>query len=865
MKKFVYALACLAVATLFIYADTAWAQVDTTLVTQWGRTPRGTAWPVLNTDQTPAGSGSMGADARPSAWASIKGGFSTITPTTSQAFVISGTFEFVGGGGGNAYTWLRYALFYGEGALTGQNTDTAAWSETSNAYGYEFDPTSGTGTIANGNGGQGTEWYIINSKSWTSTYSNGGGPISVVNQRPGRQVATAGVYDWAISVQPRSNGTNEVRWYFVQQHAAGSSNYYWWGGTFVDTTKLMTKFNSIGFAVNNDADATLKQVNLANVKATLGAPITVPVAPFAAFYVDGWGRTPRGTAWPVLNDSTYLIGDASMGADARPSAWASIKGGFRETVTPTTDKAFIISGTFEFVGGGGGNAYTWLRYALFYGEGALTGQNTDTAAWSETSNAYGYEFDPVSGTGTIANGNGGQGTEWYIINSKSWTSTYSNGGGPISVVQQQPARQVATAGVYDWAISVQPLSGGGNEVRWYFVQQHAAGSSNYYWWGGTFVDPTPVATKFNSIGFAVNNDVDATLKQVNLGNVKVDLGAPITVPEAPFSPYYLNDFGFYGGKTGGWTLTPGDLIGNASISGTGPNADLSSVRVGFVSPAKLKADKALTVTGEVEFVDGGFESMGTLRMGMFYSSNTGTEASNAGYLFLPPSGSNGPLDWAGTPGTWGGVANGVWRNPGDPTAYVLGSDLQSPANAVGSAGVYDFKISVAPTGTGSNEVSFSLVKSDKSYSFMVEGIDSHSPAFTQFNGIEFALNHGNTTTAVNFTNVKVDMVVITSVEAPPAGTIPTEYVLNQNYPNPFNPSTTISYDIPKNSQVSVKVYDVLGRLVATLVDGVQPASSYRVEWNPSGLSSGVYFYRIQAQGLDGSGNFVAVKKLVFMK
>jgi hypothetical protein len=873
--------------TMYVDDVTILRSADTTLVSQWGSTPRGAnGWTILNTASTQDGSASMGGSTAPTGWMSIKGGFSTVTATTSQAFVISGTFEFVGGGGNNAYTWLRYALFNEDGTLSHKDSSNASWSETSNGYGYIFMPVSGVGTVSNTyntwpQGNQGTEWPLINSKSWNSSNTNGGGPYSTVYQRPGRQVATAGVYDWAISVQPRSDGLNEVRWYFVQQHAAGSNNYYWWGGTFIDSAHVTTKFNSIGFACNNDVDATLHQVNLANVRATLGSPITIPTAPFQAFYVDAWGTTPRGSAWPILNDSTYLIGNAAMGSTAAPSGWASIKGGFRETVTATTSKALIISGTFEFVGGGGNNAYTWLRYALFNGAGALTGQNTPAAAWSETSNGYGYIFMPVSGVGTVSNTyntwpQGNQGTEWPLINSKSWNSSNTNGGGPYSTIYQQPARQVAAAGVYDWAMSVQPLASGGNEVRWYFIQQHAAGSSNYYWWGGSFVDPTPVTTTFNSIGFAVNSDVDATCKQVNLANVKVDLGAPITVPKAPWAAYYLSNWGFYGGKTGGWTFTAGSLIGNATISGSQPNSDLSSVRAGFVSPVALDSGKALTVTGSVEFVGGGFEALGTLRCGMFYNSNpgtvgasgwSGTEGGSSGYLFLPPSGTNGPLDWAGKLGTWGGVVNGVWRNPGDPGAYVLGTNLQSPSNAVGSAGVYDFTISVAPLGAGQNQVSFSLVKEDKSYSFTVMKIDSHSPAFTQFNGVEFALNHGNSTTAVNFTNVKVDMVpVITSVQAPPvAGTIPTAYALNQNYPNPFNPSTTISYDLPKNSQVSVTIYDILGRAVATLVDGVQPASSYSVQWNPSGLSSGVYFYRIQAQSLDGSGNFVAVKKLVLMK
>ena len=95
--------------------------------------------------------------------------------------------------------------------------------------------------------------------------------------------------------------------------------------------------------------------------------------------------------------------------------------------------------------------------------------------------------------------------------------------------------------------------------------------------------------------------------------------------------------------------------------------------------------------------------------------------------------------------------------------------------------------------------------------------------------------------------------------------IPKVYDLSQNYPNPFNPSTTISYDLPKASHVKIVIYDVLGRVVATLVDGNQSASKHTVLWNASNISTGVYFYRMEARGQDGSGTFTAVKKLLLMK
>jgi hypothetical protein len=97
------------------------------------------------------------------------------------------------------------------------------------------------------------------------------------------------------------------------------------------------------------------------------------------------------------------------------------------------------------------------------------------------------------------------------------------------------------------------------------------------------------------------------------------------------------------------------------------------------------------------------------------------------------------------------------------------------------------------------------------------------------------------------------------------GSVPMEYALYQNYPNPFNPTTTIRYDIPNTAHVKIMIFDMLGREVATLVDGIQTASKYAVEWNPAGLGSGVYFMRIVAQSEEGNGRFVATKKLIFLK
>ncbi|MFZ1081635.1 MAG: phospholipase D-like domain-containing protein [Candidatus Kryptoniota bacterium] len=95
--------------------------------------------------------------------------------------------------------------------------------------------------------------------------------------------------------------------------------------------------------------------------------------------------------------------------------------------------------------------------------------------------------------------------------------------------------------------------------------------------------------------------------------------------------------------------------------------------------------------------------------------------------------------------------------------------------------------------------------------------------------------------------------------------IPKSFGLSQNYPNPFNPSTVISYQLAAASHVTLKIYDVLGREVATLVDQKQNAGYYSFSFDASKFASGVYFCRIQAQNQDGSGKFTSVKKLLYMK
>ena len=85
------------------------------------------------------------------------------------------------------------------------------------------------------------------------------------------------------------------------------------------------------------------------------------------------------------------------------------------------------------------------------------------------------------------------------------------------------------------------------------------------------------------------------------------------------------------------------------------------------------------------------------------------------------------------------------------------------------------------------------------------------------------------------------------------------FSLEQNFPNPFNPSTNIVYSVPADGNVTIKVFDVLGNEVSTLVDGEKPAGSYELVFDAAGLPSGIYFYSLS------TGNFLSTKKMILLR
>jgi hypothetical protein len=116
-----------------------------------------------------------------------------------------------------------------------------------------------------------------------------------------------------------------------------------------------------------------------------------------------------------------------------------------------------------------------------------------------------------------------------------------------------------------------------------------------------------------------------------------------------------------------------------------------------------------------------------------------------------------------------------------------------------------------------------------------------------------------TDTAGNTSEFSRSIAIGTTAVHPTANGVPAEFALDQNYPNPFNPSTRIVYRVPSREAVELKIFDILGREVATLVDELKEPGEYAVEWDASGVASGVYVCRITA------GSYVQTGKLTLLR
>lgn len=190
---------------------------------------------------------------------------------------------------------------------------------------------------------------------------------------------------------------------------------------------------------------------------------------------------------------------------------------------------------------------------------------------------------------------------------------------------------------------------------------------------------------------------------------------------------------------------------------------------------------------------------------------------------------------------------------GDKYRYITDNRATNPNGDGGSAADHGQIFGIGPYSVpagGTKRVGFAIVAGTSLQGF-VDATRAAQRAWVQ--------RLGNT----------LDTIFTVDVSDLQAG-IPETFALSQNYPNPFNPTTTIRFDLPKESDVTLKVYNILGQEVATVVKGLQQAGFYSAEWSGKNqfgaqVATGVYFYRIEAKQADGGAPFTSLKKMLLLK
>ncbi|MDP3829719.1 MAG: T9SS type A sorting domain-containing protein, partial [Ignavibacteriaceae bacterium] len=209
----------------------------------------------------------------------------------------------------------------------------------------------------------------------------------------------------------------------------------------------------------------------------------------------------------------------------------------------------------------------------------------------------------------------------------------------------------------------------------------------------------------------------------------------------------------------------------------------------------------------------------------------------------------------------------VWDFRTQIKSIIAPTGLQATASIPG-------KVDLSWIDNSVNELGFAIVRKegDSTSSNQLTYIDTVSMnivSFTDTTVID-SVKYSYLVGAFNLDTVSAQsnyatVTTLTGIKEIFAGLIPTEYLIEQNYPNPFNPSTTLRYGLPFESEVKIEMYDITGQRVTSLVNESQKAGYYELSFKIDGLSSGIYFYIIDAKEIGGTGNFRKVKKMILMK
>ncbi len=206
---------------------------------------------------------------------------------------------------------------------------------------------------------------------------------------------------------------------------------------------------------------------------------------------------------------------------------------------------------------------------------------------------------------------------------------------------------------------------------------------------------------------------------------------------------------------------------------------------------------------------------------------------------------------------------------GGPNAYVVKIDNPVPVELTSFTAAYENHRVLLSwiTATETNNSGFDIERKDPSSGWLKIGFISGNGTSTGINSYTYEDN----TVASGIYSYRLKQVdfngtsVYSKTVEVNTNTL-SEFALNQNYPNPFNPTTKISFSVPQTSNVNLSVFNVLGEKVAVLINGVRSPGKYDLDFNGSGLTSGVYIYRMEAVPVTGqAAGFVSIKKMTLIK
>lgn len=454
-----------------------------------------------------------------------------------------------------------------------------------------------------------------------------------------------------------------------------------------------------------------------------------------------------------------------------------------------------------------------------------------TVAWSVLNNDYlTSQFYTVaidhatSGNNEIIGGTQDNGTWWTNSSSASvnWVSEFSGDGAYSAIADGRTSYYASSQNGNTFRLL---LDGSGNWTD--YANVTPSGASGFQFINPFVLDPNNTAMMYMAAGATVwrNSDLTGIQTFLSVGsptadnptstnwtqmtNTSVDGNAVVTlaVSKSPSDRLYYATYLYTGSDVSALYRVDGANSGNPTpttiTGGSFPAAFISCIAVN-----PTDADEVLVVFSNYEVPS------------LWHSTDGGTSWTDVGGNL--EAGPDGPSC------RWAAIV------PGASSPYFVGTSI----------GLY----SASTLGTWSQEGPTTIGN------VVVDMIDSRS------DGTVVVATHGN---GVYSANVIVSAPVTQS-------TVPSSYELSQNFPNPFNPSTTIQYSLPERARVRIQIYDAAGREVAVLRDRDESAGDHEVQWNARDargnvVSSGVYFYSLNAVGGDGEVKFARTQKMTFVK